>query len=175
MSSNLVDLGDNTFNNSYLCRLCAMKSSLPGVEIFSNEGMLREIKKKIEICLRFMVIENDSYPKLVCSDCVCKLDISYDFLLKSLESQQFLSELVQHEVFDTIYVFKDDQQHQLCMELNELPGHSDIQDLENLVDEAHIHHTDSNDITQIIQYHDGEVSNLNNIYIVQLSENVISI
>lgn len=156
MSSSLVDLGDNTF--SYLCRLCAMKSTLPSVEIFSNEGILREIKKKIEICLRFMIDENDSYPKLICSDCVCKLDISYDFLLKSLESQQFLSELVQHEVFDTIYVFKDDQQHQLCMELNELPGHSDIQDLENLVDEAHIHHTDSNDITQIIQYHDGEVS-----------------
>ncbi|KAJ6641000.1 Zinc finger protein [Pseudolycoriella hygida] len=155
MSSNLVDLSDNTY--SYLCRFCAMKTSLPGVEIFSNEGILREIKKKVEICLRFIVDENDSYPKFICSDCICKLDISYDFLLKSLESQQFLSEL-QHEVFDTIYVFKDDQQHQLCMELNELPVHTDIHDLENLVDEAHIHHTDSNDITQIIQYHDGELN-----------------
>lgn len=158
--SNLVDLSENTF--SYLCRLCAMKSTLSGVDIFSNEGLLREIKKKIEICLRFMIDENDSFPKLICSDCVYKLDVSYEFLLKCLESQQFLSELVQHEVFDTIYVFKDDPQHQqLCMELSALPGHSDIQDLENLVDEAHIHHTDSNDITQIIQYHDGEVSKTN--------------
>lgn len=153
MSSNLVDLSDNSF--AYLCRLCAMKTTLPGVEIFSNEGLLRETKKKIEVCLRFIIDQHDTYPKVICSDCVVKLDISYDFLLKSLESQQFLSELMQNEVFDTIYVFKDDQQ--LCMELSELPGHSDIQDLENLVDEAHMHHTDSNDITQIIQYHDGEV------------------
>lgn len=66
-----LDLSDNSF--SFFCRLCAMKSSLAGVEIFSNEGMLREIKKKIEICLRFIVDQNDSYPKFVCSDCVCKL------------------------------------------------------------------------------------------------------
>ncbi|XP_037051231.1 zinc finger protein OZF-like isoform X2 [Bradysia coprophila] len=151
MSSSLVDLSDN----SYLCRLCALKTSLPAVEMFSHEGSIREIKKKIEICLRFMVDQHDSYPKLVCSDCVCKLDISYDFLMKSLESQQFLTELVQNDVFNTIYVLKDDQQ--LCMALNELPGH-DIQDLENLVDEAHMHHTDSNDISQIIQYHDGELN-----------------
>lgn len=154
--SNLVDLSNSTF--SYICRLCALKTSLPAVDLFSHEGILRETKKKIEYCLRFIVDQHDSYPKVVCSDCVCKLDISYDFLVKSLESQQFLTELVHNEVFNTIYVFKDDQQQQLCMELNELPGH-DIHDLENLVDEAHIHHTDSNDINQIIQYHDGEVGN----------------
>lgn len=157
MSSNLVDLSGNTF--SFLCRLCALKTSSLGVDVFSNEGMLRDIKRKVEICLHFIIDQNDSYPKLICSECVCKLEISYEFLIKSVESQQFLTELVHNEVFDTIYVFKDDQQQQLCMELNELPGH-DIQDLENLVDEAHMHHTDSNDINQIIQYHDGEVGNL---------------
>lgn len=53
-------------------------------------------------------------------------------------------------MFDTIYVIKDELQNpDIGLELNGLPDSSTMQDLENLVDEAHI--------TQIIKYHDGEV------------------
>lgn len=44
-----------------------------------------------------------------------------------------------------------------CLGLSdELPDHSAIQELENLVDEAHLN-TESNDISKIIQYHDSDV------------------
>lgn len=39
----------------YLCRLCALKCSTPGVEIFSEEGMWRDVPKKIRDCLHFNV------------------------------------------------------------------------------------------------------------------------
>lgn len=39
----------------YLCRLCALKCSTPGVAIFSDEGMWREVPRKIRECLHFSV------------------------------------------------------------------------------------------------------------------------
>lgn len=54
-------------------------------------------------------------------------------------------------MFDTIYVIKNELQiPELCLDT------TTIQDFEHLVDEAHLH-ADSSDITQIIQYHDGDV------------------
>lgn len=70
-----------------------------------------------------------------------------------------LAELVNNEVFDTIYVIKNNIQSSadLCLELNGLQDSNTIHDFEHLVEEAHMH-ADSSDITQIIQYHDGEVT-----------------
>lgn len=170
----------------YLCRLCALKCSTPGVAIFSDEGMWREVPRKIRECLHFSVTlqqhpanysklcqnnslsfqqidQGDKYPKSICADCAYKLDMHYEFLIKCLESQTFLAslsaELLKHELFDSVYIIKDELQRREfeILELGELPDTSSIQELEHLVDQANIH-ADSNDITQIIQYHDGEVS-----------------
>lgn len=52
---------------------------------------MRDIKKKILECLHFSVEDGDKFPKTICRECAYKLDVSHEFLLKSLESQQFLS------------------------------------------------------------------------------------
>lgn len=52
---------------------------------------MRDIKKKIQDCLHFSVEDGDKFPKTICRECAYKLDVSHEFLLKSLESQQFLS------------------------------------------------------------------------------------
>lgn len=50
------DIGNLEVGAVYsLCRLCALKSLSPVFEIFSEEGILRELKKKIENCLHFTV------------------------------------------------------------------------------------------------------------------------
>lgn len=39
-----------------LCRLCAMKTTLlMGLNIFAQEGALRQVEKKIENCFQFQV------------------------------------------------------------------------------------------------------------------------
>lgn len=44
-----------------------------------------------------------------------------------------------------------------CMSLNDdINEHTENQELEHMVDEAHLHTTDSN-VSKIIQYHDSEV------------------
>lgn len=75
-----------------------------------------------------------------------------------------LVELVNHELYDTIYVIKNNIQSStdLCLELNGLQDSNTIHDFEHLVEEAHMH-ADSSDITQIIQYHDGEVTRFSSI------------
>lgn len=84
----------------------------------------------------------------------------YEFLIKCLESQTFLAslsaELLKHELFDSVYIIKDELQRREfeILELDALPDSSSMQELEHLVDQANMH-ADSNDITQIIQYHDG--------------------
>lgn len=41
-----------------LCRLCAMKTAvLLSVNIFAQEGALRQVDKKIESCLQFQVMQ----------------------------------------------------------------------------------------------------------------------
>lgn len=182
--TDLVNSVDDTFY--YLCRLCAIKSTT-GVAIFSEEGMWREVPKKIRDCLHFTVNkhffqiymkvlyctnsspfslqidQSDKYPKSICVDCIYKLDMHYEFLIKCLESQTFLAslsaELLKHELYDSVYIIKNELQRRdfEILELGELPDQSSIQELEHLVDEANIH-ADSSDITQIIQYHDGEVN-----------------
>lgn len=75
----------------YLCRLCALKCDSPGISMFSYEGIIRDVKKKINDCLRFLIDDQDKFPKTICNECAYKLDIFHEFLIKSLESQKFLS------------------------------------------------------------------------------------
>lgn len=206
-----LDLGHahDTTCYYFVCRLCALKcgqqsGSPGGVAIFSDEGQLRQVRKKIHDCLQFHVNDADKFPRTVCRDCLYRLDEAHEFLIKCLESQQFLADLATHEVFDEIYDGEQPQQqqqqtaavttaatttkhdhqhqpvavgapdetvgfhHQLVDSIDattranmnasdQLPDTCTIAaDLEKLVDEAHhMHASDSTDITQMIQYHDG--------------------
>lgn len=39
----------------YLCRLCAFKCLMPGIMVFSAEGLLNDIPRKIHECLHLTV------------------------------------------------------------------------------------------------------------------------
>lgn len=41
--------------NYFLCRLCAFKCLMPGVVIYSAEGLLDDVPKKIQECLQLTV------------------------------------------------------------------------------------------------------------------------
>lgn len=69
------------------------------------------------------------------------------------------TELFKHEVLGHDLMTKDHLQNSnyQCLNLNDdINEQTAIQELENLVDDPHLHSTDSN-ISKIIQYHDNEV------------------
>ncbi|XP_039275592.1 uncharacterized protein LOC111058644 [Nilaparvata lugens] len=78
-----------------LCRICGNKTSvLMGLHIFEREGELRQIHKKIMECLPIKVLNNDILPKMVCEECVYKLDLLYDFRANSLKTDTVLNGLL---------------------------------------------------------------------------------
>uniref|UniRef100_A0A0A9VX38 Uncharacterized protein n=2 Tax=Lygus hesperus TaxID=30085 RepID=A0A0A9VX38_LYGHE len=84
----LVEFGE-------LCRLCGAKTSvLMGLHIFEREGSLREIFKKIKACLPIQVTNDDKLPKMVCEECVYKLDALYEFREKSVKTEYLLNSMM---------------------------------------------------------------------------------
>lgn len=77
----------------FLCRLCAFKFSSEhnGMNIFSDDGCARDVAKKIQDCLQFVVAPGDKFPQTLCQYCVYKLDMSHEFLMKTLDAQQYLA------------------------------------------------------------------------------------
>lgn len=76
----------------FLCRLCALKFSEPhGMAIFSEDGCARDVAKKIQDCLQFCVAPGDKFPQTLCQYCLYKLEMSHEFLMKTLDAQQYLS------------------------------------------------------------------------------------
>lgn len=72
---------------------------------------------------------------------------------------ELISELFKHDVLGNDLITKDVLQNQefQCLGMNDdLTDQSAIQELEHLVDEAHLQ-ADSSDISKIIQYHDSDV------------------
>lgn len=96
--SSVVDEGGFYF----MCRLCALKFSEPhGMIIFSGEGCAREIAKKIQDCLQFIVAPSDKFPQTLCQYCVYKLEMSHEFLMRTLDAQQYLSG--EYRIADSLY------------------------------------------------------------------------
>ncbi|XP_014255698.1 zinc finger protein 260-like [Cimex lectularius] len=80
---------------SDLCRLCGAKTSvLMGLHIFDREGDLRQIYKKITACLPIQVNNNDKLPKMVCEECVYKLDALFEFREKSMKTEYALNNML---------------------------------------------------------------------------------
>lgn len=77
-----------------LCRLCANKTNIGlGIHIFENQGTSRQIDKKIETCLPIQVHEIDELPKMICEDCLYKLELLFDFRERSMHTQTYLMNL----------------------------------------------------------------------------------
>lgn len=76
-----------------------------------------------------------------------------------------IAEMFRHEDLGNDLIQKDvlqDQQFQ-CLGLeDEMADQTTIQELEHLVDDAHLQ-ADSNDISKIIQYHDYDVRKRHNL------------
>ncbi|KAJ8929269.1 hypothetical protein NQ314_018062 [Rhamnusium bicolor] len=77
-----------------LCRLCATKTTMVlAINIFENEGTIRQISKKICTCLPIQVHETDELPKMICENCLYKLELFCDFRERSARTERLLVEL----------------------------------------------------------------------------------
>ncbi|CAG9829538.1 unnamed protein product [Diabrotica balteata] len=77
-----------------LCRLCATKTEVfLAINIFENEGIIRQVSKKIDSCLPVQVHETDELPKMICETCLYKLELFTDFRERSARTEKLLIEL----------------------------------------------------------------------------------
>ncbi|KAK9702961.1 Zinc finger, C2H2 type [Popillia japonica] len=84
----------DTTRYSDLCRLCGIKTGeVLGINIFEDEGIVRQVYKKIEICLPVQIHESDELPKMICKQCLVKLDFFVDFREKTIRTENLLVEL----------------------------------------------------------------------------------
>ncbi|KAG5898397.1 hypothetical protein JTB14_030375 [Gonioctena quinquepunctata] len=84
-------------NSKYeeLCRLCATKTTMVlAINIFEDEGTIRQISKKIDTCLPVQVHETDELPKMICENCLYKLELLCDFRDRSVRTERLLLELL---------------------------------------------------------------------------------
>ncbi|KAJ8894482.1 hypothetical protein PR048_007136, partial [Dryococelus australis] len=81
-----------------LCRLCANKISvLMGTPIFDREGDTKQIPQKIATCLPVEVSPTDKLPKMVCENCVYKLDMMFEFREQTVKTESLLSDLLKED------------------------------------------------------------------------------
>ncbi|KAJ8929273.1 hypothetical protein NQ314_018066 [Rhamnusium bicolor] len=77
-----------------LCRLCAIKTTMDlAINIFENESTIRQISKKICTCLPIKVHETDDLPKMICKNCLYKLELFCDFRERSAQTERLLVDL----------------------------------------------------------------------------------
>ncbi|XP_015592053.1 zinc finger protein 853 [Cephus cinctus] len=70
--------GYRRVNYYELCRLCT-SSEGDKINIFRDEGRRRQLQTKIQTYLPIQVLEGDSLPKIVCHECVKKLESYIEF------------------------------------------------------------------------------------------------
>ncbi|KAL1518038.1 hypothetical protein ABEB36_001724 [Hypothenemus hampei] len=76
-----------------LCRLCGSKTDMLAVHIFNEEGTFSELGKKIYSCLQLEIHQQDELPKLLCENCLVKLELFWDFKDRSFRTEQLLIQL----------------------------------------------------------------------------------
>lgn len=76
-----------------LCRLCGARADSLAVHIFEDEGTFSELGKKIFSCLQIQIDQQDELPKLLCDNCLVKLEMFWEFKYRSLKTEQFLIDL----------------------------------------------------------------------------------
>jgi len=81
-----------------LCRLCAT-STLDVIYIFSSTGKQLNIADKINSSLPVLVQQTDPLPKQLCSSCVVKLNMCYEFSQSCIEAEEKLKSLTKLKQF----------------------------------------------------------------------------
>ncbi|XP_058825341.1 zinc finger protein with KRAB and SCAN domains 8-like [Topomyia yanbarensis] len=79
------------------CRLCLKKCEQSyGMYVTSPDGLLRELPRKILECIALEISESEPqiFSKLVCSECICKLDYFHEFRENCRKCQAFFSEMM---------------------------------------------------------------------------------
>ncbi|XP_058061886.1 zinc finger protein 613-like [Anopheles bellator] len=79
-----------------LCRLCLKKCELFGMHITSADGLLRNVPKMLQECISIEVNDREPnmFSKLICNDCLYKLELFAAFREQSLKSQEYYYGLV---------------------------------------------------------------------------------
>lgn len=92
----MTSLGQELTEFNELCRICANKTNgLLALNIFGgDDGTNKDIFKKINDCLPIQIELGDKLPKLICGECVCKLDLLNEFRDISRRTEAFLSDLL---------------------------------------------------------------------------------
>ncbi|XP_055606822.1 endothelial zinc finger protein induced by tumor necrosis factor alpha-like [Uranotaenia lowii] len=83
------------------CRLCLKKCAQitydgGGMYVNSQDGLLRELPRKILECIALEVSDNEPqlFSKLVCGECICKLDYFHEFRENCRKCQSFFQEML---------------------------------------------------------------------------------
>ncbi|CAG9763073.1 unnamed protein product [Ceutorhynchus assimilis] len=77
---------------SLMCRLCLAKDeSQVNIPIFEDPGDIRQIFVKISSCLPIKISRDDELPKNICDGCGDKLELLYEFVNTSLDSEKTLT------------------------------------------------------------------------------------
>ncbi|KAL1465513.1 hypothetical protein WDU94_005076, partial [Cyamophila willieti] len=91
----MTSLSEDLAEFNELCRVCANKTNvLLALNIFEGDGSNRAIYKKINKCLPIKVSMEDKLPKLICEECVYKLDLLNEFQDISSKTEVFLNNLL---------------------------------------------------------------------------------
>uniref|UniRef100_A0A1B6GH52 Protein krueppel n=1 Tax=Cuerna arida TaxID=1464854 RepID=A0A1B6GH52_9HEMI len=81
--------GYRRVNYYELCRLCTASEGTK-MHIFREEGRRRQLPSKIQLCLPLQVCEDDSLPKIICNQCVDKLESFCDFRASCVNAEAML-------------------------------------------------------------------------------------
>ncbi|XP_055549173.1 zinc finger protein 2-like [Wyeomyia smithii] len=79
------------------CRLCLRKCEQAyGLYVNSPDGLLRELPKKILECIALEISDSEPplFSKIVCSECICKLDYFHEFRENCRKCQTFFNEMM---------------------------------------------------------------------------------
>ncbi|KAF7282865.1 uncharacterized protein LOC143203804 [Rhynchophorus ferrugineus] len=157
-----------------LCRLCAAKTELMlSVHIFEGEGPIRQLNKKIDNCLQIQVHQQDELPKIICENCLFKLEMFWDFKDKSFRTEQLLHGLYK-QFKDAVNDGGQNSQEQCVVSIDsnslivQIPHHQilteNIQDVPN-IDISQLGHRENTENYAIIlhNHHDLNSHGLENL------------
>lgn len=70
-----------------LCRICLDKQS-DFAPIVGFQSEMQELRAKMKMCLSIKVEENDTKPKQICTACISKLNMFFEFRQLALTSEK---------------------------------------------------------------------------------------
>lgn len=111
------------------CRLCLKKCDQAySIYVNSADGLLRELPKKILECIALEIsdAEPQLFSKLVCSECVCKLDYFHEFRENCRKCQTFFDEMM---LFCQTEALVAEQQRQLYHQQQQQQGQDELPEI----------------------------------------------